>query len=177
MDVERFDRLTRAFSRLLTRRTLAGALGLGVMAAPELAEARKKRKKRRKKKKVKKNGFGCVDAGKFCKNGGQCCSGACQGKKDKKKCQARGESTCLSGQDVCISIVAECTTDGGAVGACGTTTGKSSFCFATGGCFACNKDADCEAVCGEGAACVVCGECFAEGGTGCVSLTAGGCLI
>jgi hypothetical protein len=58
VDTDRFDRLSRAISSLLTRRNLAGVLGLGIVALPGLIDARKKRKH---KKKVKKNKFGCVD--------------------------------------------------------------------------------------------------------------------
>ena len=55
MDSARFDRLARTITSVLTRRTLASALGLGALGASGLAEAKKKHKK---KKKVKRNDFG-----------------------------------------------------------------------------------------------------------------------
>ena len=65
MDHGRFDQIARAISQNLSRRTLAGVIGLGAMGISEVADAKKKNKK-----KVKKNEFGCVDVGKFCKNAG-----------------------------------------------------------------------------------------------------------
>src|SRR5688500_66271 len=61
MDHGRFDQIARAISQNLSRRTLAGVIGLGAMGISEVADAKKN------KKKVKKNEFGCVDVGKFCK--------------------------------------------------------------------------------------------------------------
>jgi hypothetical protein len=170
MDSVRFDGLTRSVSTLLTRRTFSGALGLGALALPGLVEAKKKHKK---KKKPKFNDFGCVNVGGFCKNSGQCCSGICQGKKGKKKCQAHDQSTCQPGQNIVECGGAEtvaCTTSSGDPdGECFTTTGNAGYCESSGNCFACKKDADCIAVCGPQAACIVCEtECAATGGTGCV---------
>lgn len=75
MEQNRFDQLAHALSGRPSRRTLAGMLSLGAAWLAEgfrgeVASARKKHKK-----KARKNAFGCVDVGKFCKNGGQCCSG------------------------------------------------------------------------------------------------------
>jgi hypothetical protein len=81
VNIARFEHLTRTISTMLSRRAIAGTLGLGALNLPGLVEAKKKRKK---KKKIKKNQFGCVDVGKFCTDDGQCCSGICQGKKPKK---------------------------------------------------------------------------------------------
>ncbi len=61
----------------LPRRTLAGLLGLSSLSVVSPSIARKNKKK----KKVKRNDFNCVDAGKFCKNDGPCCSGICEDKK------------------------------------------------------------------------------------------------
>lgn len=185
MDDRDFDRLTRAVSTRLPRRRLAGLLGLGaaglgILGLSDLAEARKNRnknkknkKRQKKKKKVKRNDFGCVDVGKTCKNDGQCCSGICEGKKNKK-CKAHDESTCQAGQDSCIGVPAPCMTTAGFIGQCGTTTGKAAFCFSDGDCFPCTKDADCEPTFGARAACIVCAECLGvtPQGTGCVGVAA-----
>jgi hypothetical protein len=149
VDTDRFDRLSRAISSLLTRRNLAGVLGLGIVTLPGLTDARKKRKH---KKKVKKNQFGCVDVGKFCTNGGQCCSGICQGKKGKKTCQGHDQSTCQAGQspDICgDGANVPCTSADGLDGTCFTTTGKSAFCLTNAHCVPCQKDADCVPLCGD----------------------------
>jgi hypothetical protein len=160
MDSARFDGLARSVSTLLSRRTLAGALGLGALAVPTLAEAKKKHK-HKKKKKVKFNDFGCVNVGNFCKNSGQCCSGICEGKKDKKKCQAHDQSTCQSGQTVadCGGADVVCTSTAGLDGQCFTTTGQSEFCSETATCFVCTKDADCHVLCDTNAACATCAAC------------------
>lgn len=176
MDAPDFDHLTRAISIRIQRRRLAGLLGmgaagLGAIGLSDSAEA-KKNKNKKKKKKVKRNDFDCVDVGKFCKNNGQCCSGICQGKKDKKKCKAHDESTCQAGQDFCLGVEVSCTTTTGSTGSCAITTGKASYCFEDGDCFPCSKDSDCVPLLGAGAACIVCtGECLGENpqSTACVS--------
>jgi hypothetical protein len=161
MDSDRFDGLTRSVSTLLSRRTLAGGLGLGMVALPNLSEAKHKHKhKHKKKKKVKHNDFGCVNVGSFCKNADQCCSGICQGKKDKKKCQAHDTGGCQPGSATlgCGGDKVDCTTSAGSAGLCGTTTGNAGYCFnavAIGP--PCSKDADCQAETGSStAACIVC---------------------
>ena len=152
MDTSRLDRLTRSASIFLSRRALAGALGLGVLALPRGSDARKK------KTKVKRNAFGCVNVGGFCKNSGQCCSGICQGKKGKATCKAHDTHGCQPG-----SLLADC---GGqsvvcpdyAEGQCATTTGKAAFCleFKFNPVPPCRRDADCKTD-GFKAACVLCG--------------------
>jgi hypothetical protein len=178
MDSHQFDRLARSFSRLLSRRSFASLVGFRALLLSGQSQAKKKHK--RKKKKVKRNDFGCVDVGKFCKNDGQCCSGICQGKKDKKTCKAHDESTCQTGQSIseCGGTDVPCTTSTGDTdGLCFTTTGKAGYCYRTGNCFVCNKDADCTAVCGPQAACIVCAGCSREVGTdtGCVGPSADSC--
>jgi hypothetical protein len=176
LDSARFDHLTRAVATLRSRRTLAGVLGLSALALPGLADARKKRKK---KKKIKKNQFGCVDVGNFCKNGGQCCSGICEGKKGKKKCKAHDASTCVAGQtidDCGGSVNVLCTATGGDPGACLTTTGNAPYCATSLECFSCQQDVDCEPICGQGAACLPCaGQCAEEGGTLCAGISGVAC--
>jgi hypothetical protein len=172
----RFDHVTRTFATLLSRRTLAGVLGLGAISLPSLADAKKKRNK--KKRKIKRNSFGCVNVGNVCKNSGQCCSGICQGKKSKKKCQAHNTSTCQPGQSICGPNPAGCTTDTGAPGGCTRTTGSAGYCEASGDCFVCQKDADCVPFCGAGAACIVCPPCASEGTqTACAGDSLGSCTF
>ena len=153
MATSRLDQLTRSASMYLSRRTLAGALGLGALALPIGSEARKKRKK-----KVKRNGFGCVNVGGYCKNGGQCCSGICQGKKGKKKCQAHNTLGCQPGNLLtdCGGQNVDCPDYG--EGGCTTTTGKAAFCYQWKFNLPspCRRDADCKTE-GFKAACVLCG--------------------
>jgi hypothetical protein len=157
----RFDRLTRTASAMFSRRGMASTLGLAAIALSGSAAAKKKRKK---KKKITRNSFGCVDVGKFCKNAGQCCSGICQGKKGKKRCQAHdtgivlnGGGGCTVAQDSCgAGADTFCTTSAGEEGRCFRTTGNAGYCIASGDCFPCTKDADCVPFCGPGAACIAC---------------------
>lgn len=147
-------------------------LGLRIVGFAEPGEAKKKRKKR--KRKIKRNAFGCVDVGNFCRNSGQCCSDICEGKKGKKKCQPHDASTC-AGQDLCAGEFVPCTIKE-FTGTCAVTTGNASYCAANTACAACAKDTDCEALCGAGAACIVCAECVvAELQTACASTTEEGC--
>jgi hypothetical protein len=158
VDGVRFDRLVRMVSRVTTRRRSMLALLAGG-AIPDLGAAKKHK---RRKEKIKRNSFGCVDVGKFCKNDDQCCSGVCAGKKGKKKCRAHDTGGCTAEQDACIDPAsATCTTSAGyPSGLCTRTTGKASYCtdilFA---CVECTKDADCQQYCGPRAACVVCASC------------------
>ncbi len=177
MEHDRFDQFVRTLTQRPSRRTLASILGLGALglagsARVDVASARKKHKK------VKKNEFGCVDVGNFCKNAGQCCSGICQGKKGKKKCKAHGESTCLSGQVelACGGTTVSCQTPNGSEGQCDTTTGNAGYCTGDGICFACRKDADCVAQCGVDAACIPCTGCVETGGFACVGPEEDSCI-
>jgi hypothetical protein len=167
VDTIRFDCVTRAVSTLLSRRAIARTLGLGALALPDLADAKKKRRK--KKKKAKFNDFGCVNVGSFCKNSEQCCSGICEGNTGKKRCQAHDTSGCQLADDTCLDEGAVlCPDDAGgankALFLCFQTTGKAGFCGTKVGsqCVACTKDADCVADFGAGAACVVCAKFCAD---------------
>jgi hypothetical protein len=182
MDAESFDYLTRSVSTLLSRRAVTSVLGIGVFALPSFIAAKKRRHKH--KKKIKRNAFGCVNVGNFCKNDDQCCSGICQGKKGKKKCQAHDSSTCQAGTheeecDLPHGTNVPCVSSTGDSGLCDTTTGRGAYCEADGGCFDCKKDADCVPFCGPQAACILCPECvpFTGTGTSCVGPTDGGCTF
>lgn len=156
MDSAHFDCLTRAVSTSLSRRSLAGTLGFGALARPFLAEGkrhkRRHRRKERRKKNVTFNDFGCVNVGGFCKNAEQCCSGICEGKKDKRKCKAHGTGACdQEGPGLCTSPNPEllkCNNSNDC--ACIRTTAGSNFCYSVlaGGsdCADCQQDADCEAL-------------------------------
>jgi hypothetical protein len=165
MDEHEFDRLTRRF----VLGSVAAALGLGTTPIPDGGTARK-----RKNKRVKRNEFGCVNVGNFCKHDDQCCSGICRGKKGKKKCRAHDADVCTSGHADAFckpgSPIVGCITSTGRSGSCYTTTGNAGFCNWEFTCFSCTKDADCVLVCGtggEGAACLLCEGC--SEGTACGS--------
>jgi hypothetical protein len=169
-----FAGLTRSISTLLSRRSLAGMLSLAALTVPGLAEAKKHKKHKHKKKKEPTfNDVGCVNVGGFCKNNGQCCSGICKGKKGKGKCLAHNASTCQAGQENCVGTGVECTSETGELGVCTITTGQANYCEVNGNCYPCTKDADCVAVCGEGAACLDCADC--SGGTACAGPSVDSC--
>ena len=177
MDSTHFDHLTRTFSLHFSRRSVAGALGLGAIAIPGLSEGRKKHKKRKKKKKITRNALGCVNVGNFCKNAGQCCSGLCEGKNGKKTCRAHNAGVCIADTDSCTAGVEVPCNPSNPSCFCTLTTGNAGFCAAFSGgpaghCRVCRKDTDCEPEFGEGAACVVLGGictalCLATGRTAC----------
>jgi hypothetical protein len=184
MNRHRFDALTRSLVSRVSRRDLVARLAGGVLAwsaaqLPHLANARKRKRKNKKRKKVRFNEYGCVNVGRLCKNADQCCSGLCEGKKGKKTCRAHDQSTCQPGQSSAVcsggaNVV--CTASSGAPGLCLATTGNAGYCYADGDCFACAKDADCEPICGSGAACITCaGTCAGRGGTFCAGRTPGSC--
>lgn len=157
-------------SRRTALHAVVGAVLGGWAATRSLHTAAKRRRKKRKKKKVSFNAFGCVDVSKFCKHGGQCCSGVCEGRKGKKTCQAHDQSTCLPGQDICLDDEVDCTTTADTPGHCATTTGKASYCSGVVTCLPCTKDADCVPFCGAGAACIDYIDCDESGGAACAGL-------
>jgi len=168
MRIARIAHLTRAVSTVLSRRALAATLGLGAPGLHGSAEARKKRKKR--KTRITRNAFGCVNVGELCKNGGHCCSGICQGKQGKKRCQAHGTGGCQSEQDDCVEPSGCPEKPTSLTSRCYRTTGNTSVCGigVAGACIACARDADCEAGYGPGAACVICASCPGQQDTACM---------
>lgn len=168
MRASRFEELLRDLPKDASRRGVLRSLALLALTAiglPGAVVARKKHK--RKKKKVKRNDFGCVNVGNFCKNSGQCCSGICQVKNGKLRCQAHDQTTC-GGQNQCAGEEIVCTSTTDFLGVCQVTTGNASYCAAAFACFDCTKDADCVPSCGAGAACIVCEEGCSPLGTACV---------
>jgi hypothetical protein len=177
MDDHPFDSIARLLSDASSRRGVlqglaAATLGLAAISLPGEAEGRKKRKNgKRNKKKTKGanppalqlNDFQCVDVGNACRgNSANCCSGICEdnapqpGKPDTSVCVAHNVGECQAGQDSCTVVDGTCGTDG----VCLQTTGKASFCASAGkadaACSDCTRDPECEALFGDGAACVVC---------------------
>jgi hypothetical protein len=115
-------------------------------------------------------GPACKNVGRRCQRARQCCSGICRGGK-RKRCKAHDSGGCRAGQQsvACGGEDVACTSSSGLPGLCETTTGRAEFCFASGDCFPCQKDADCRGVCGPRAACVRCAAtCSGVGGTACV---------
>jgi hypothetical protein len=168
MDTPQFDRLTRALADTASRRQTIAALFLGGTAIACVGNGAVAKKKHHKKK-VTFNDFGCVNVGGFCKNDEQCCSGVCQGKKGKKRCQEHDSGGCQAGTSraTCGGEDVVCTTTAGFGGLCDTTTGNAGFCGLGGDCQQCARDADCQASFGPQAACVVCTGC--PDGTACSS--------
>jgi hypothetical protein len=174
MDGHEFDDVFRSLAR--SRRSLfTGALAMaaGWLSLPDVA-ARNRRK--RKSRKARPNVFGCLNVGVTCKNAGQCCSGVCEGKKGKRKCQAHDSGTCSAGGQIaeCGGTTVACTTSLGKPGRCGTTTGNAGYCFTFGACSTCKTDVECQTeaggILGPRAACVRCETCA---GTGTVCVTHG----
>jgi hypothetical protein len=173
MDAGRFDGLVRSLHDAVSRRAAFRALGgvVTLLGLPGRDNASAKKRKR-KKKKVKRNSFGCVNVGDFCRKNGQCCSGLCK----RRKCEPHDADVCEAEDDICKGNAASCTTATNNKGDCGRTTGNASYCGGEGDCFPCKKDADCIPICGPLAACVVCeSECAEAGGTACFGPTDGEC--
>lgn len=185
MVIAAIDLLARR-TATLTRRTALGAMLGGVGAGHALdgeAKNRNKRRKRRKRKNQNQNkntavanAFGCLNVGDRCDDTDlQCCSGVCQkepggkGKSQQSFCVAHGEGSCRADQDACVNGDASAN-QYDVNGICFRTTGQAGFCGRgeSGDCFTCRTDVECEALSGPGSACVVCSECEAAGGTGCV---------
>jgi hypothetical protein len=170
----RFAIVTQSLNRLPSRRDLVrGLAGAGFgLAAARLPDSVTARQERRKRKKARPNAFGCFNVGKPCKRAAQCCSSICE----RKRRRAHDTGTCVAGKHPAscggASNVA-CTTSLEKAGFCATTTGNAGYCIASGECFVCSTDAECQAAkngkYGSRAACVRCaGECTTTGGTACV---------
>lgn len=174
MDSSRFDHFTRSFAG--SRRSLVGgtlALSLGLIGSSSI-DARKRRKRKKPKSRnlqVTLNEYGCVNVDVPCTSNDQCCSGVCEGTKGNRTCRAHDSSDCIAGTDVCSGEEVTCTTSSGEDGFCGTTTGNAGYCLATGDCYPCRTDVECQRArngfFGPTAACLTCAECAQTGGTLC----------
>lgn len=172
MNAAHFDRLTRTLRGVSSRRgLLRGLAAASVLAAIRDPDATRA-KNSKTKKKPKRNQYSCVSVGGSCRGKDKnCCSGRCQGKKpkngenDKSRCVAHdtgtienGERGCLVGDDSYGPGGTLCTTAAGEeLGLCWRTTGNAGFCGYGTACIpgSCQKDSDCIAACGAGAACIV----------------------
>jgi hypothetical protein len=145
MDGPRFDLLVQSLAiarprRRLTHAILGGVLGIALGPAATGA------------------GPGCTNVGKPCKKPGDCCSGKCKGKQDKKTCRAHDATTCVAGEvgPQCGGKFKFCETSSQLPGVCRTTTGKAGYCEYIGTDMPCTKDKDCHEGFGPGAACLKC---------------------
>jgi hypothetical protein len=186
MNRKRISDLTRSLFDKLSRRHLVasfiGVFGTNATLFPPVLNAKKKRRKRKKREKQQKiafNDFGCVNVGAFCQTSEQCCSGICEGSKDKRTCRMHDQATCQAGQDGYCSggPPLPCDTSAGYSGVCVHTTGNASYCQYTASCHACSKDADCVPFCGPQSACIVADECCPSTGTACSSVNFSGCTF
>jgi hypothetical protein len=160
MDTARFDHLTRSVSTLLSRRTLAGALGLSTLTLPSPVDAKKKKRRKNKKKRKKKRCKPACQPGEVCRNrscvcpsGLSCSSGACCA--TGQTCLGGECQACPVGIGLCEGGTFVCgTTPGGNPCACSTTSGGGTACI--GGaellrpvyCTPCETNADCEELLG-----------------------------
>ncbi len=190
MEKTRFDNFTRSLMIPSSRRGLvfAGLGGLVARAASSFdvpAVAAKKKRRQKKQPQPVFNQHGCLDVGQPCRGDNSlCCSGVCQGvapkkgKPDLSTCAAHNAGICDAEGDLCTSGVAARCSATNVNCICLLTTGNAGYCgdITVGGdklCRSCNRDTDCQAEFGAGAACVsfggICSDiCAATGGTACV---------
>jgi hypothetical protein len=160
----------------------------------ENTEAKKRHRRKKKKKQDEKppitpepvaNEHGCLDIGQPCRGDSTlCCSGQCegvapaQGQPDISVCVAHNASICSPALNICTTGNESFCHASNRNCHCTVTTGNAGFCgdFTLGAlslCRVCNRDADCQAEFGAGAACVVfegicSGYCPSTGGTACL---------
>jgi hypothetical protein len=144
LDDRSFDTLARLIGAT-TRRAAVTALAagaLGLVLGLRDAEA---------------GAAGCLNPGRSCSRGKQCCSGLCKGPKGRKRCRtAPGQSICTIRDDTCRTDINRDCGVGPLACRCWTTTAGRAFCSESGstGVAGCERDADCVAAVGAGAACV-----------------------
>jgi hypothetical protein len=146
MDGNRFDNLVKTMSvdPPSRRRVVAGLIGAALVgvAGPrsiELAAAQEATAR------------GCLNEGRSCTRGKQCCSGLCKGRKCRR---APGQGTC-NGENTCrVGVLTRCSLDPNCF--CLITTRGASFCgdFAAATCSPCAGNSDCAAITGPGSACI-----------------------
>ncbi|MDQ2653841.1 MAG: hypothetical protein M3Z20_12470 [Chloroflexota bacterium] len=172
----RHTALRELISLPTARRSLLGALAVGLLT-PAAASAKKNRKRRKRRKLPEPNAFGCLDVDVACRgDSSACCSGICVGKKPKRgkkdisRCAAHNTGGCVLENNSCG--IENPDIPCGADGFCMRTTGNADFCanLRVGACSACRQDEDCQGAFGAGAACVLCDNgflCPETGGRGC----------
>jgi hypothetical protein len=186
MDGSRFDGLVRSLPK--SRRSLfGGALTVATLRLG-VADAGARKKGKKKPKKPRPNAYGCLNLGAACNgDSDRCCSGICEGtkpkkgKKDTSRCVAHDIGICTPGSNACTLEVVGACNSGNVDCYCLRTTGKATFCGATGDvgdmdllCRDCRRDTDCQGEFGPGAACVdfgagICSSlCPSTGGNACV---------
>jgi hypothetical protein len=148
VDINRFNGLTKSVSTLLSRRTIASTLGLGALALPGLAGAKKRRKKKKKKRCRPSctGGHLCQRGRCVCPSGSLECQGTCcaPGKGCVSGTCITLQADCPAGVDICAVGTAFC--DGGIECGCRVSTEGTTRCAATGRLSeadTCTSSADC----------------------------------
>jgi hypothetical protein len=172
MDQQRLATVSRYLHRLPSRRDILGGLtGIGFALGtlrPEAGAKRNHQKKHKKRSKQKPpappppfNDFGCLDVGQPCQGDSTlCCSGVCD--PGTSTCAAHNAGTCAAETGGCTAgVPVPCHPTNPQCG-CHRTTGNAGFCGDFTGvdtpdqlCRFCQKDTDCQAEFGPGAACIV----------------------
>lgn len=103
------------------------------------------------------NSWGCVDAGNFCQDNDQCCSGVCTGTGHTRACISQDNWGCPPGQSIelCGGTAVQCPDTGN--GQCATSTGNAAICALARWSLnpPCTRDVECQAVT-PSSACMVC---------------------
>jgi hypothetical protein len=177
MSFDHFDPVARSLmakppGRGFLRGPTGFAVGLAALGSNAAAEARNWRRM----KTPQRNAFGCLNVGQKCRGKDALgYSGRCGGKKPERGRKVR--RTCVAhdtGGRAEVQPQKECggheglicTSPSGLEGVCKRATGNAGFCAVSGDCFPRRKDADCQPLCGLGAACVFCeASCSFTGGT------------
>ena len=141
-DADRFDAFTRSLTAVAPsrRRLLTGVAGASLAAlATAFGFAP-----------VGATSFACLNVGKRCTEGGECCSIVCK----CKRCRAHNVRRCTAARNICATET-EFKCAGGSC-SCFGTTGGANFCgSAEWVCMACSTDAQCAiALNTPGSACV-----------------------
>ena len=159
MDPKRFDALAIAAGAASSRRGVLRTAGVGAIASL-LAEVHR----------VEEAGAACQSDGAKCRRATECCSGACEGKKKKRKCRAAPGAL-------------GCTIDDPYDTRCPGSTDPDHFCWITLAgkplcgravrCFACASNADCVSETGNASA-----KCVAvPPAGGCEAFNRRGCIV
>jgi hypothetical protein len=154
MNASHIDRLSRSLATRTGRRGAVQRLALAAVGIGGVAMGSEPAMARHRKHRVKRNAFGCVNVGNYCRTDDQCCSHRCQ----DHTCRAHDTGRCKTGQrdQNCGGKDVACVGGLGNRGVCETTTGKAPYCASSVYCVECATDKDCQSYCGPRAACVLC---------------------